>query len=103
MATIISQLPMQEMRLLQIVAGVVCLVTGLLAWRKGYSFFLWILAGGVIGLAVLAFLPFVNKKTTSKEEREEQKGSRWFGNIIGAIISAATIAVLWIRLSRGNT
>jgi hypothetical protein len=43
-----------------LVAGI-GVVTGLLAMRKGYDFFLWALASGVVGLIVLAFLPFAIK------------------------------------------
>jgi hypothetical protein len=37
----------------------------LLAARKGYAWYLWTIACGLIGLAVLAFLPFANKPGAS--------------------------------------
>ena len=61
----------------------VCVVTGALAARKGYNFFLWILAGGIIGLLALAFLPFTNKG-----ENEHLKKR---GNLIGGGISAGAV------------
>ena len=43
-------------------------VTGLLALRKGYNFFLWALASGVVGLIILAFLPFANRPEQDPEQ-----------------------------------
>jgi len=45
-----------------IVWGIISLITGALGARKGYNFFLWMLAAGVIGLVILSFLPFANKR-----------------------------------------
>ena len=58
-----------------------CLV-GLLAARKGYSFYLWIFTGLFLGLIVLAFLPHVNKGRYAGHS-----GRRKTGNIIGACLS----------------
>ena len=63
--------------------AVVCVVTGALAARKGYNFFFWVLAGGIIGLLALAFLPFTNKG-----ENEQLKKR---GNLIGSGISVVVV------------
>ena len=76
-----------------IVAIVVCLVTGALAARKGYNFFLWVLAGGVVGLLILAFLP-----DTEKLQDTEQKVALKNGNITGGVISAIAVIGLVLRL-----
>ena len=60
------------------------LVTGLLARRKGYNFLLWLLGGGIIGLIVLSWLPFVNKM----EEGDERRSKTTRGNVIGGVLVA---------------
>ena len=64
-------------------------VTAALAARKGYNFFLWIFAGGIIGLLILMFLPFVNDKSNlSCDERQRQRKT---GNTIAGAISLIVI------------
>ena len=41
--------------------AVVCVVTGALAARKGYNFFFWVLAGGIVGLLARRFCPLPTK------------------------------------------
>ena len=72
-----------------IIALLVCVVTGALAMRKGYNFFLWALAGGVIGLIVLACLPFAN----------DAKHLRVRGNVAGAVIAVLSLTVLAVSLT----
>ena len=80
----------------------ICVVTGFLAARKGYGFFYWVLAGGVIGLLILAFLPFVNEKSEVSDS-SERKALRKRCNAVGGTISAvgllAMVAVLLSTLS----
>lgn len=73
-------------------------ITGLLAHRKGYNFFLWLLAAGVIGLIILAFLPFANREGATAEENASRRKT---GNIIGAVISAVALLMLLLRLAAG--
>ncbi len=73
----------------------ICLVTGALAARKGYSFWLWLFAGGIIGLVILAFLPFVNKGDFSEIERRERTKT---GNIVGGVFTAIALVQLVPRL-----
>ena len=77
-----------------IVLGVfICVATGLLAARKGYNFFLWVLAGGIIGLLILAFLPFVNNKSDIADADEKSRlASR--GNRVGGVISVIAVLML---------
>jgi hypothetical protein len=65
-----------------IVQMALCTLLGFLARRKGYNFFIWFFAG-VIGLVVLAFLPFA---TTDVQKRS--------GNWIGFAAVMASILVL---------
>lgn len=67
---------------------IICIVTAALAARKGYSFYLWFLAGGIIGLVILAFLPFVNKGNLSEIEVRERTKT---GNIIGGVLTALAL------------
>ena len=57
----------------------------LLAARKGYAWYLWTIAAGLIGLIVLAFLPQARADALSQEERRRVQKT---GNTIGAILSA---------------
>jgi hypothetical protein len=74
--------------MLLVIAAILCLVTGGLASRKGYNFFLWAPAGGIIGLLILAFLPFTND---GRMPAEKASRSRMIGNVIGGVISAAAV------------
>ena len=63
-----------------------CLVVPpLLAARKGYAWYLWTLAGGLLGLIVMAFLPYANKGDVSPEVNQSRRQT---GNTVGAVLSA---------------
>ena len=69
----------------------IAVVTGGLAARKGYNFFLWALAAGVLGLIILAFLPFANQPDLSSDE---QARLRRTGNIVAGVL--AVLAVIFV-------
>lgn len=71
--------------------AIIAIITGLLAQRKGYNFFCWVLAAGIIGLLVLAFLPFTNREGIDTQ-RQQQLVRR--GNIIGIILSMIAIILV---------
>jgi accessory gene regulator protein AgrB len=71
------------------------LITAYFAQRKGYNPLCWILSGGLIGLAVVAFLPNVNQMAS---DEETQKAKLKKGNTIGIVMSAI-IVVLTVILS----
>lgn len=78
----------------------ICAVTGLFAVRKGYNFFLWVLAGGIIGLLILAFLPYVNEKSDIADEAERRRlASR--GNGVGGAISVVGIVLALALVASG--
>ncbi len=79
------------------IAIAICIVTGLLAARRGYNFFLWMFAGGVVGLLVLVFLPDVGKKSKVSDEDEKHRLVST-GNRIGGGISAFAIVAMVILL-----
>lgn len=83
--------------LLVVVVLLGCLVGGLAA-RKGYNFFIWFFAAGIIGLIVLAFLPFTNKGDLPPEVAEQKRTT---GNIIGGVLAALAIGVTVLRLVVG--
>jgi hypothetical protein len=80
-----------------IVSFIFCIITAILAWRKGYSPLAWFLAAGCIGLCILAFLPFTNKT-----EPPTEKELRWrrTGNTIGMVISGFAILILLSQLGK---
>ena len=63
-----------------------------LAMRKGYSFFCWCLAG-ILGLIVLAFLPFVDRGDTDTRMRKRRRA----GNITGLVLSLPSIAIFILQ------
>jgi hypothetical protein len=67
-------------------------MTAMEARRKGYSPALWFFAGGLIGLLILALLPFVNEKSNLPEAQRKSKGR--IGNLIGGVISS--LGLLWM-------
>jgi accessory gene regulator protein AgrB len=71
------------------------LITAYFAQRKGYNPLCWILSGGLVGLAVVAFLPNI-KQMESDEETKKAKLKK--GNTIGIVMSAI-IVVLTVVLS----
>ena len=79
---------MQNLVLLVLLQVLVCCVTGGLAYRKGYHFLIWALAGGIIGLIVLAFLPFANREEEGERRRVTKRG-----NTIGGAIAAIGVLV----------
>ena len=76
---------------------VVGLITAALAARKGYNPALWFLAAGVIGLVILAFLPFVNEK--GEHPVEQRAAKKRTGDITGGVISGFALLVLLASLA----
>jgi hypothetical protein len=72
------------------------LVAPLLAARKGYAWQLWTIPGGLmlLGLIVMAFLPFANKGASS----EVNEARRQTGNTVGAVLSVLGLLVILIRV-----
>lgn len=70
------------------------LVTGYLAYRKGYSFWLWMFSN-LVGLMWLAFLPYANKV----EAPEEAERLRKRGNQIGGVLSVVVLILFFGLLS----
>lgn len=75
--------------------GLIALVTGALAARKGYRFFNWMFAGGIIGLLILCFLPFANAPGLPAAEQRTRAEK---GNIIGRNISLVVVALAILRV-----
>lgn len=65
-------------------------LVGGLAARKGYNFFIWFFAAGIIGLIVLAFLPFTNKGDMPPEVAAQKRST---GNTIGGVLAALSIGL----------
>jgi hypothetical protein len=71
-----------------------CLVASpLLAARKGYAWYLWTMAGGLIGLIVLACLPYANKPDNSDQVNRSRRQT---GNIVGAVFSGLGLLGVFI-------
>jgi hypothetical protein len=68
----------------------ICLITALFAVRKGYNFFAWLFPWGILGLIVLAFLPFANEPVLSYHVARRR---RWIGNSIGLGLTGSLLIV----------
>ena len=67
--------------------AVLCLVAPpLLAARKGYAWYLWTIAGGLLGLIVMAFLPHANRGGVSPEVNQARRQT---GDTVGAVLSVS--------------
>ena len=75
------------------------IILAILAIRKGYNIIAWVFAGEIFGLIILAFLPFVNKKSKKTEEEKESKKMK--GDIIGIVLSAVTLVIIYFTLTNG--
>ena len=79
-----------------ILIGIPGILVGALAARKGYSFIIWFLIGGlsfiglIVGLIALAFLPHANKAGSPEEQARLKKK----GNIIGGVVALVGIALV---------
>jgi len=73
----------------------ISLVTGALAARKGYHFMIWVLASGLLGLVILAFLPFANSSELSAEKQQQLKKK---GNTIGGTLAVLGVILLFAQL-----
>jgi hypothetical protein len=70
-------------------AVLLCLVAPpLLAVRKGYAWYLWTLACGVLGLVVLAFLPYANDPRVVEKVKRSRRRT---GNLLGGVLSALSL------------
>jgi hypothetical protein len=69
-----------------------CLVVQpLLALHKGYSWYLWAIACGPLGLFILAFLPYANSPNVDEEVNRSRRRT---GNTIGGVLSAVGLLSL---------
>ncbi len=72
-----------------------CVVTPLLASRKGYDWIVWVFGGSVLGLLILAFLPYANAPELTPEQ---QRMARQRGNSVGIILSLLSASVILISV-----
>jgi hypothetical protein len=75
-----------------IIGIIFCLCTGLFARERGYSFLAWFLAGGLIGLLVIAMLPNAHEVKRPMTSDEVARLKRR-GNYVGIGISLLSLSV----------
>ena len=75
------------------------IVMSWLARRKGYRWWVWFYAMGLVGLLVLGFMPFANKPEQTPEERARlvKRGNR-VGLVLSGIAVAITLALFGFSL-----
>jgi len=71
-----------------IIGIVVAIIMAVIAKKKGFSWWLWILAGGIPGFIILLFMPSASADGIDEETRNRRKKS---GNTTGAVISVIAI------------
>ncbi|MFH2045531.1 MAG: hypothetical protein ABIK92_10345 [Pseudomonadota bacterium] len=67
---------------------IIIAVMGIIAWKKGFRPWLWILAGGIPGLIILAFMPSATVDGLDEAIRERRRKA---GNLVGTIFSSIAI------------
>lgn len=77
------------MRALIGIGGMV--IMGIVAHAKGFSPWLWILAGGIPGFIILLCMPSATAEGLDEATREERRTT---GNTTGAIISVIAVLVI---------
>lgn len=84
------------LQVLQIVLFItIAIANAMIAKKKGFSPWAWVLAAGLIGLLVLYFMPS-SKELGINEQTETDR--RRAGNLCGALISIATL-IAWVTLT----
>ena len=83
------------------------IVQSLLAARKGYRWYLWTIACGLIGLIILGFLPFANKEEEYRYEIDRNDTHRMLvqvllkdkrgGDAIDVMVDQAVAAAATLR------
>ena len=69
---------------------IVIIMMVFLAKQKGFKPWLWVLAGGIVGLIVLLFLPSARAADLDEETRQKR---RKIGNMTGVIFSVIVIII----------
>jgi hypothetical protein len=69
---------------------------GFLASRKGFDWWRWILAGGIIGFIVLLCMPSAAAKDIDEETRARRRRS---GNKVGNILSIIAIIIIILMVA----
>jgi hypothetical protein len=61
------------------------------ARKKGFSPWAWILAAGILGLLAISFIPSANELGITEQAQTDRKKA---GNLAGVLISVFAVAVL---------
>lgn len=93
--------------LIFVVLGVLPMVgTPLIAARKGFKWYYWLLAGSLFGLLLVAILPAANQSRLSEEEQERRrhKGDRAGSGLTFFSVGVVVVSiVMGVRDSRRET
>jgi len=82
---------------MRIIFGLIVMaVMGVIAGKKGFNPWAWILAGGLIGFIILLALPSANAEGVDNATREARARR---GNTIGMVISALAIVLIIVVLA----
>ena len=69
----------------------VAIVMAVIANKKGFNPFLWILAGGILGFLILIFMPSANAEEIDEATRTVRRKR---GNVTGGVISCIAIVLI---------
>jgi hypothetical protein len=58
------------------------LISGLIAWNKGYRPWFWLLSFGPLGTLIVALTPALSRATTPEERERMESRADWTGGIL---------------------
>ncbi len=79
---------------MSIIIIALCAFAAYRANKKGYNPYIWFFTGGIVGLLVLAFLPFTTRKDLPHYKDIRMKRT---GNVIGGVIAIISIMLTVIQ------
>ncbi len=81
---------MTYLLLFVVITGIVGLLSGGWAAKKGYNYFIWFFASSILGFIILACLPVTNRGNPSSQEVAQRRAT---GNMIGVVLAALAVLV----------
>lgn len=74
------------------------LISGLVAWKKGYRPWFWLASMGIIGMLVIFAIPMLAKARTPEEREQMEWRADWTGGILSGVTMLPLVIVVFFNL-----